>query len=314
IYGLQNDESGPLNDGQMHDLTSAVYRACTEVGFLYLKNHGIDLQQVEKVRSVSKAFFLLPEETKKRYARVDGNNFGYIAKEVERLNPEREAGDLKEAFNISPNIAKKWPEEEIPGFKDEAMTLFNQCNKLSMRILEVMAIGLKLDRDAFTKYHTPNNICGTTMRSLYYNPLPEDFIPKADQVRCGEHSDYGSITLLFQDDVGGLEVADRSGRYMAATPIDGTIVVNIGDLMQRWTSDTFISTKHRVLIPKEELHKKEKMARQSIAFFVHPEEDAMISCIDGSEKYEQITAGDYLQMRFKDSYGDKNKKSRVTWK
>ncbi|CAH1799526.1 unnamed protein product, partial [Owenia fusiformis] len=108
-----------------------------------------------------------------------------------RLNPEREAGDLKEAFNITPNNAKakKWPEEEIPGFKDEVMTLFNQCNKLSIRILEVMAIGLKLDRDAFTKYHTPNNICATTMRSLYYNTLQEDFIPKAGQVRCGEHSD-----------------------------------------------------------------------------------------------------------------------------
>ncbi|KAJ7340037.1 hypothetical protein OS493_002759, partial [Desmophyllum pertusum] len=82
----------------------------------------------------------------------------------------------------------------------------------------------------------------TALRLLYYPPLPEESNIKPGQVRCGEHSDYGTITLLFQDDIGGLEVLPVNGKYSPARPIAGTVLVNIGDLMQRWTADKLIST------------------------------------------------------------------------
>ncbi|XP_063404384.1 uncharacterized protein LOC134687855 [Mytilus trossulus] len=135
----------------------------------------------------------------------------------------------------------------------------------------------------------------SNIRSIFY-PAVSQTSTKERQVRCGEHSDYGTLTLLFQDNIGGLEVKSRDGEYIPVPPIPGTIVVNIGDLMQRWTSDKLIANKHRVLIPTEEM--KQRVDRQSIAFFVNPDENATIRCLDNSNKYEPITSRDYLNQRF----------------
>ncbi|KAH3842120.1 hypothetical protein DPMN_115608 [Dreissena polymorpha] len=140
----------------------------------------------------------------------------------------------------------------------------------------------------------------TTLRSLYYPPLTPESPIKPGQIRLGEHSDYGTITLLFQDEIGGLEVEIPGHGFVPVTPIPETVVVNIGDLMQRWTSDALVATKHRVLIPEVEL--KKQLHRQSVAFFVHPYDEFLIKCIDGSDKYEPVTSGDYLKQRFGVTY------------
>lgn len=119
-----------------------------------------------------------------------------------------------------------------------------------------------------------------------------------------EHSDYGSITLLFQDNLGGLEIQTTSGEWIAASSIADSILVNTGDLMQRWTNDVFRSTKHRVMIPNDE---KVKFSRYSVAFFCHPNEDTEISCLkscktDKSPIYSPITAGEYLLNRLQATY------------
>ncbi len=158
---------------------------------------------------------------------------------------------------------------------------------------------MELPEDFFTTRHNQQN---HTLRLLHYPPLQTS--PKPGQVRAGEHSDYGSLTLLFQDGVGGLEVQTTSGEWIAAPWIPGTVVVNTGDLMQRWTNHIFCSTKHRVMIPNDE---RVKQSRYSVAFFCHPNDDTEIACLESCQKqqspiYPPILAGEYLVSRLQATY------------
>ncbi|KAK2179126.1 hypothetical protein NP493_511g00014 [Ridgeia piscesae] len=172
--------------------------------------------------------------------------------------------------------------------------------------------GIPQDKDPsyFKNQHTNCRFSGT--RCLNYPAITSHAVRllfkdiKPNQIRCGEHSDYGSITLLFQDDVGGLQVAylfnlrTRDGQFVPATPKTGTIYVNVGLLLQRWTSDKLIATVHRVVIP-EAPSDREKV-RMSIAYFVQPDPDCLVQCLDGSDKYEPITSLEFLKMKLKATY------------
>lgn len=290
-----------LASTQATETASALVKAFSEIGFVYLRNHGIPAKQVSDIVDITQKFFNLPQDTKMKYLRGE-DNFGYVQMEMESLNPERPHGDLKEAFNFTPTTNQRWPETEVPRMREELEAFWDSCAGLSLQVLELTARGLGLDPEAFTKYHhlvrgNTEHVNTTTVRALHYPPVAT---VKAGQVRCGEHSDYGSITLLFPDMIGGLEVKARDVGYIPATPIPDTVVVNIGDLMQRWTSDKLVSTKHRVLIPEEEV--KQQLGRRSIAFFVQPDNEALIECVDGSHKYEPITSLQYLQQRFSVTY------------
>lgn len=159
----------------------------------------------------------------------------------------------------------------------------------------------------------------TIFRSLYYPRLVDSDI-QPGVVRCGAHSDYGAITLLLQDDMGGLEVLSK-GQWVPAKPIPGTILINLGDLMQFWTSDRYVATVirikiifylsikclllrgkqvHRVRVPEEEV--RQKSPRQSIAFFVHADNGVMICPIDGSDTHPPVEALAYLKSRISATY------------
>jgi len=129
------------------------------------------------------------------------------------------------------------------------------------------------------------------------------------QCRAGVHSDYGSITLLFQDPVGGLEVQNpQTGEFIPGPPIDGTIVVNVGDLLARWSNDVLRSTLHRVVAPPaKKINDIEGITplRQSIAFFCNPNFSSMISCLPNCgnvSKYPPINTGDYIVGRLSATY------------
>ncbi|XP_046543310.1 2-oxoglutarate-dependent dioxygenase htyE-like [Haliotis rubra] len=138
----------------------------------------------------------------------------------------------------------------------------------------------------------------TSIRSNYYPPLTGPVKP--GQVRFGQHSDFGTMTLLFQDGIGGLEMMKTDDVYVPAKPIPGAIVVIIGDLMQRWTADQLKATKHRILVPESEV--KKRQYRQSFGFFVNPDDDTIIKSLDGSDKYEPICTLDYLKHVFFQMY------------
>ncbi|XP_030623463.1 2-oxoglutarate-dependent dioxygenase htyE [Chanos chanos] len=294
-----------VTDEHLTSLSEKLRTAFTEVGFVYLKNTGIKQHEVDEVMDISKKFFLLPEDEKmpfKRGSFPNNINHGWVSSETERLNPRR-PGDLKEAFNTA-SLHKdiEWPSNGVVGFRDIQVSFFERCKELSLRVLRVMALSLGLEPEVFLHPHrhigTDEN--GTTLRSLYYPPVDSQTV-KEGQLRCGEHSDYGSITLVFQSQEGGLQVLSRTGEFISAPSIPGTVLINIADLMQRWTSDVFVSAVHRVLLPAA----GDSATRQSLAFFVQPDDEAIITCCDGSDKYPPIKSGDYLLERFSESYGRK---------
>ncbi|MGF1936560.1 MAG: isopenicillin N synthase family dioxygenase [Nostoc sp. ChiQUE02] len=268
-----------------------IYQACHEIGFIYLQNSGISKDLINQVFAYSKYFFNLPLKVKQKQAwNNEFSNTGYVGIERERLDPNK-PGDLKEAFNVN--------KQDAVGIDTSIVAFYDNCTKLANTILQAYALALELPEDFFTTRHNQQN---HTLRLLHYPPLQTP--PKPGQVRAGEHSDYGSITLLFQDDVGGLEVQTASGEWIAAPAIPDTVIVNTGDLMQRWTNHVFCSTKHRVMIPSDS---RVNQSRYSIAFFCHPNDDTEIACLESCQKeqspiYLPILAGEYLLSRLQATY------------
>ena len=268
-----------------------IYQACHEIGFMHLENSGISKNLINQVFTHSKSFFNLPLEVKQKQAWSDElSNTGYVGIERERLNPNK-PGDLKEALNINKQVAIK--------IDASIATFYDSCTELANTILQAFALALELPENYFTTRHNQQN---HTLRLLHYPPLQTP--PKPGQVRAGEHSDYGSITLLFQDDIGGLEVQTTSREWIAAPAIPDTVIVNTGDLMQRWTNHLFCSTKHRVIIPSDN---RVNQSRYSIAFFCHPNDHTEIACLESCQKeqspiYPPILAGEYLLQRLQATY------------
>ncbi|XP_067275123.1 uncharacterized protein [Pseudorasbora parva] len=289
----------------LEKLSKELRRAFTEVGFVYLKNTGINQEEVENVMRVSKKFFCLPEDMKKPFSRDSFScklHHGWVSVENESLNPCR-PGDLKEAYNIAYLKADiNWPSEGVEDFRDAQVSFFLRCKELSLRVLRLMALGLGLDSEVFISVHKHIGSDGnaTTLRSLYYPPVNSTCV-KDNQLRCGEHSDFGSITLLFQSPESGLQVLNRAGEFISAPSIPGTVLINIADVMQRWTSDVYVSAVHRVLLPPA----GDTSTRQCLAFFAHPDDEAIISCCDGSDKYPPVKSLDFLLSRVNDIYGKK---------
>jgi isopenicillin N synthase-like dioxygenase len=272
-----------------------IYYACHKIGFMYLQNSGIFQDLIAQVFKHSQSFFNLPLEVKQQLAwKNEFSNTGYVGIERESLDPHQ-PGDLKEAFNFS---KAELGSLESPANQPCILIFYQACTELANKILQAFALALELPNNFFTIRHNQQN---HTLRLLHYPPLQTP--PKLGQIRAGEHSDYGSITLLFQDDVGGLEIQTTTGEWITAPVIPETVLVNTGDLMQRWTNDVFCSTKHRVMIPQDD---KLQRSRYSIAFFCHPNDDVEIACLESCHKestiYPPILAGEYLLSRLQATY------------
>lgn len=299
--------------GSRQAVAHQIAQACKEIGFMYLKNPGISSSLIDQVFTESKNFFDLTLAVKNQIAWSDEfSNRGYVSLEQERLAPDKPA-DLKEAFNIGKEIYSDQKNTEdkssqiqnqwLPGqdnFRKTALEFYQACAEAADIICQAFAIALDLPVSFFSDKHNQQH---HTLRLLHYPPLERT--PKPGQVRAGEHCDYGSFTLLFQDEVGGLEVCTAQGEWIAAPYIRDTIIVNTGDLMQRWTNHVFCSTKHRVIIPTGD---EVKCSRYSVAFFCHPNDDTEIACLESCKKpnrpplYPPITAGDYLLSRLQATY------------
>ena len=268
-----------------------IYQAGHEIGFMYLQNSGISKDLIRQVFTHSKYFFNLPLEVKQKQAWSDEfSNTGYVGLERERLDPNK-PGDLKEAFNVNQQAAVD--------IDASIVAFYDSCTELANTVLQAFSLALELPEDFLIIRHNQQN---HTLRLLHYPPLQTP--PKPGQVRAGEHSDYGSITLLFQDDIGGLEVQTASGEWIAAPTIPDTVIVNTGDLIQRWTNHVFCSTKHRVMIPSDN---RMKQSRYSIAFFCHPNDHTEIACLESCQKeqspiYPPILAREYLLSRLQATY------------
>ncbi|HXC59268.1 MAG TPA: 2OG-Fe(II) oxygenase family protein [Steroidobacteraceae bacterium] len=274
-------------------IVAAMADALEHHGFMYLRGHSLG-PRVESAFEMSRRFFALDHATKmrSRYQQIDAN-FGYQGLEIESLDPTN-APDLKETFTMRnapalPAEDARWPDV---AFRTQAVDFYQAALAQVHGLLALMAQALDLPQQFFTPLHRGENV---TLRYLHY---PAGVAQRDQrQLGAGEHTDYGSITLLFQDEVGGLEVCGRDGRWIAAPPIPGCAVINTGDLMERWTNGRFRSTPHRVRPIAG------ARDRYSIALFVDPDSDTRVecipSCVDAGHpaRYPPVTAGEHLHRR-----------------
>jgi len=230
-----------------------VVKAFKDIGFMYISNHPIDQSVKDKVFQESSDFFALPDSIKDQLAWRDPKaNRGYVKQGRERVtnstDPEeiaelrRTAPDVKESMEIGletdPTYRNQWPPIEVaPQFRSTMINFYDICHKLHLDVLRAAALGLGMDEHYFDSL---NDQSWHTLRLLNYPPVARQFLAGDGQSRAGAHSDLGTITFVFQDDVGGLEVQNpHTQDYIPAVPIPGTIVVNVGDLLARWSNDMF---------------------------------------------------------------------------
>ena len=283
--------------GAFDRIAREVGAAARDVGFFYVVNHGVPSALMAAAFERAHAYFALPPSEKRRLAiETIGGNRGYSGLKHEALDPAAGA-DLKEAFNIGLDLApddpdilagapfrklNAWP--DVPGFKAAALDYFGACTGLAAALHRIFAVDLGLPRGIFAdKFKKPM----TTLRFLHYPAASAE-----GEVGAGAHTDYGNLTLLATDDVGGLEVRTRSGDWVAAPPMPGAFVVNIGDCLMRWTNDVYVSTPHRVV-------NRSGRERYSIAFFCDPDPDALVAGFEtcGPPRYPPVLAADHLAAR-----------------
>jgi len=283
----------------------AAYR---EWGFCGIRGHGIPQAQIDRAYDVFQRFFALPEEVKRQYhVPGSGGARGYTPFMVETAKDSRYP-DLKEFWHIGREIPRDskyadvmppnlWP-SEVPEFRTFGWALYEALDALGRRVLRALALHIHLPEDYFEdKVDQGNSI----LRPIHYPPITADDIPN---VRAGAHEDINLITLLVGASAAGLEVLSKKGEWVPFTSDADTIVVNIGDMLQRLTNHVYPSTTHRVVNPPGEAARK---PRFSTPFFLHPNPDFLIetlpSCItaDNPNRYpEPITAHGYLMERLRE--------------
>lgn len=280
-------------------VAAQVGAACRGIGFFAITGHGVPRARMDDAFAASREFFAQPPSAKQALAHARlSHNRGYVGLGVEALD-ERQGADQKEAFNLiwtdegrtrPPNA---WP--DLPGWRARVQAYFDATFAAGRRLHRAFALDLGLNEDFFdTRIDRPQ----ATLRLLRY---PDAVPGAAEAPGAGTHTDYGNVTLLATDGVGGLQVRTRDGRWLDAPSLPGAFVCNIGDCLMRWTNDVYVSTPHRVLRPQRE--------RYSIAFFLDPNPDALVSAIPScvpsgqAPRHAPITAQDYLQSRFDATYG-----------
>ncbi|RFU24845.1 hypothetical protein B7463_g11510, partial [Scytalidium lignicola] len=307
----------------------AILHGFQTAGFVYLKNHSVPASQVKQVFDTSALFFTrsLDEKNELGWTSPEANR-GYSAPgrektsfltdkaDVEKLKAA--APDLKESFEIGregeEGFPNQWPTNAGPEggagvFKDRMMEFHGTCKALHIEVMRAIAVGMGLPESYFDSFTDGGD---NTLRILHYPSVPKSvFQENKAQVRAGEHTDYGSITLLFQDDRGGLQVKSPQCTYVDATPIEGSVVINAGDLLARWSNDTIKSTMHRVVEPPAKSGDASDVypARYSVAYFCNPNFDKHIEAIDGTyggekgeKKYSGVNSGQYLVQRLATTY------------
>jgi isopenicillin N synthase-like dioxygenase len=287
------DISGPTES-----VAGEIDAACREIGFLSIVGHDVDGSVVAAAWGAAVSFFDLPLADKMQFA---GGRYGYTPFAAEALGAAHGGaapGDLKETFNLGPfhlGIGAVWP--ELPGFRDAWTAYYGAMDRLARRLLALFAVALGAEENALVGHFDRHT---SALRALNYPAMDRPTAP--GQIRAGAHSDYGSLTILLPGPgQGGLEVLTKEAEWLAVPLTEGSFVVNIGDLMERWTNDRWVSTSHRVVNPPEEVAGTER--RQSIAFFQNPNADALIetlrSCLTEGEprRYPPVRFGDWLDER-----------------
>jgi isopenicillin N synthase-like dioxygenase len=260
-------------------VVDAIRHACENVGFFYVANHGVDQVLLEEIFAQCRRFFSLPQADRDALLLTNSPHYrGYLPIGARGDNKERPR-DLLESFNVAreldaddPFVAlrrplhgpNQWP-DGLPGFREFILRYYAAMEVLMMRLLEGTALAMGLKRDAlFADYRKPL----TQMRLLHYPSQEGEIVDNMIGARA--HRDFGVLTILLQDEVGGLEVLNNAGEWVVAPPLPGTLIVNLGLMMRHITNDHYLAAEHRVI----NRYGKE---RYSVPFFINPDYDAVIA-------------------------------------
>jgi isopenicillin N synthase-like dioxygenase len=291
------------DEAAQHDVAARMREAAERIGFFYVSNHGVPLDLVDRIFSVSRDFFALPPETKSRVT-INDIHRGWLAVGQAKMYAGARI-DLKESFlwglelgADDPDVraGKKlmgpnhWP-DFMPEMRPTLSDYYDAIVACGNRLLRGFA--LSLGRPAgFFEPHFSKPLARGSM--VYYPPQPPDL--GEQQFGVAPHTDYGGLTLLSQDMTGGLQVLNKAGDWVTAHPIPGTLVINVGDLMARWTNNRFSSNAHRVI-------NTSGRERYTVAVFFDPSFDTVIDPRDllddpATSKYPPTTCGEYIVGRF----------------
>lgn len=313
---------GPFLSGDaeaQRRVAEEIGQACRHVGFFYVKNHGIPQPVIDELMAQTKAFFHLPlEEKRKVDAMKVQRHRGYIPN-GDLYADVKAKPDMQEGYEVSlelpaddpdylagnimygPNV---WPERP-EGFREGVYAYYERVLALGHTLFRAFEMTLGLPQGWFEdKIDKPMG----QLRLIYYPPQDGPVDPK--QIGIGAHTDYECFTLLLQDEVGGLQVGNREGEWIAATPIPGAIVINIGDMLMRWTNDEFVSTPHRVI-------NRSGRERVSFPFFFGANHDCIVEPLpqfvsdERPAKYPPTRCGWWTETMITDVY-EYRKKARGT--
>lgn len=296
---LQQLQTNPSSAVQL--VANELHHASTSYGFIYVTGHGIPETVLEHARTTGLEFFRASQDEKARVT-ISRQHRGWLKQGGAKMHDDAKP-DLKESFVWALEDAagetpddhplrgkNQWPDFQ-PQLRDAALDYFHHATDVATSLLYGFALGLNLAADTFLK--TSNS--PMSRASFVYYPSQD---PRGDdqQFGVGAHTDFGVLTVLCQDDVGGLQVEDINGNWIDAPPVPGALVVNVGDLLSRWTAGAYKSTPHRVI-------NQSGRERLSLVLAYDPDPDTLIDPASIYETLpanaeEPITCGDYLIWRF----------------
>lgn len=285
---------------EKYQVATEIGNACEQIGFFTITGHGVPATLINRTYSAAEQFFNLPLAAKMQAQTASG--CGYMPLQAESLAATLGAvtpGDLKETFNISSRLTQNaWP-DDLPTLQPIAMAYFQALEGVATTIMRIFAVALALPLCYFDGMIDPPN---AVLRLANY---PEQrHPPLPGQLRAGEHTDYGCLTIVWPDTAaGGLQVRNREGMWIDVVTPPASFVINIGDMMQRWTNDRWRSTLHRVANPPQ----SQQSRRQSMVFFHNPHDEIVISCLESCcsaanrPKYAPILAGQHRKLKSRKS-------------
>ncbi len=300
------------------ELAKQIDEICQNIGFFIITGHSIDETIQNDMMKISKEFFHLPLSIKREITGSKDYPYGYNGLNDENLSLGYDKSssssssllsDLKESFSIGPEHEQKirWPTKpsSMPSIW---LNYYQECHRLSQHLYRLFALALNLDEHWFDNKITEHR---SALRSLYY---PSFLSPLSkNQYRSSVHTDYGSFTILKQDSIQGLQVQNRFDEQWIDVPfVENSFVINLGDLMSRWTNDRWRSTPHRVITPSNPTIGDGYPSRQSIAFFCQINPNEMVTCIptctskDNPPKYPPIKSWDLIMQKYLASTQKKN--------
>ncbi|XP_072986511.1 protein LATERAL BRANCHING OXIDOREDUCTASE 1-like [Typha latifolia] len=291
-----------LSASDLPALAAAVGAACRDWGFFQVVNHGVPRELTERLAGVERDFFALPKEEKRKVKRDEVNPLGYY--DTEHTKNVR---DWKEVFDfvvVEPSddlpldgdgslvLKNKWPQHP-PGFKEACKEYAKGVEELAFKLLELIAISLDLPTKRLHGFFADQT---SFIRFNYYPPCPYPDLA----LGVGRHKDAGALTILYQDDVGGLDVKRKpDGEWARVKPIPNSFIINVGDIIQVWSNDRYESAEHRVSVNSER-------ERFSIPYFFNPASNVMVKPLEElvdderPARYEEYNWGNFFKTR-KDS-------------